>query len=62
RNNNNQSNILESEIFSILTGKDLIDSYRIIHPDSSGFTWKRDNSQEQSRIDAIWIPQQWEKK
>ncbi|CAG8546285.1 2254_t:CDS:2, partial [Diversispora eburnea] len=41
RNNNNQSNILESEIFSILTGKDLIDSYRTIHPDSSGFTWKK---------------------
>ncbi|CAG8659675.1 24_t:CDS:2, partial [Diversispora eburnea] len=35
RNNNNQSNIPESEIFSILIGKDLIDSYRTIHPDSS---------------------------
>ncbi|CAG8637196.1 2329_t:CDS:2, partial [Diversispora eburnea] len=38
RNNNNQFNIPESEIFSILTGKDLIDSYRTIYPDSSGFT------------------------
>ncbi|CAG8663599.1 6653_t:CDS:2, partial [Diversispora eburnea] len=37
--------------------KDLIDSYRTIYPDSNGFTWKRDNSQEQSRIDAIWISQ-----
>ncbi|CAG8626434.1 10438_t:CDS:2, partial [Diversispora eburnea] len=62
RNNNNQFNIPESEIFSILTGKDLIDSYKITHPDSSGFTWKRDNSREQSRIDAIWISQQWGKK
>ncbi|CAG8822151.1 3624_t:CDS:2, partial [Dentiscutata erythropus] len=48
--------------FNAVPSPNLIDSYRIIYPDSSSFTWKRDNSQEQSRIDIIWIPQQWGKK
>ncbi|CAG8827739.1 17881_t:CDS:2, partial [Dentiscutata erythropus] len=34
----------------------------VIYPESSGYTWQRDNSSEQSRIDAIWIPQKWSNK
>ncbi|CAG8630173.1 4563_t:CDS:2, partial [Diversispora eburnea] len=61
RNNNNQSNIPESEIFSILTGKDLIDSYRIIHPDSNEYfmeqlelVTKSDHKIIQLKIKKTW--------
>ncbi|CAG8666325.1 1451_t:CDS:1, partial [Diversispora eburnea] len=59
RNNDNNSYTPESEIFPLLSSRDLIDCYRVIYPESSGYTWQRDNSSEQSRIDAIWIPQKW---
>lgn len=59
RNNNSNSNTPESSIFPLLTGMELIDCFRTLHPDSGGFTWQRDNSWEKSRIDAIWVSQKW---
>ncbi|RHZ89167.1 hypothetical protein Glove_18g15 [Diversispora epigaea] len=59
RNNNNVTETPECEIFSSLTSKDLIDSYRVLYPDQDGYTWNRDNSTEKSRIDAVWIPHEW---
>ncbi|CAG8630627.1 2928_t:CDS:2 [Diversispora eburnea] len=61
RNNNNQFNIPESEIFSILTGKDLINSYRIIYLDSSEYfteqlelVTKSDHKIIQLKIKKTW--------
>ncbi|CAG8598410.1 5241_t:CDS:2 [Diversispora eburnea] len=59
RNNNSQSQIPESKIFPFLTSRELIDCYRTMHPESSGFTWQRDNSTAESRIDAIWMSEKW---
>ncbi|CAG8604864.1 6261_t:CDS:2 [Diversispora eburnea] len=50
---------MESEIFSFLTSRELIDCYRTMHPESNGFTWQRDNSTAKSRIDAIWMSKKW---
>jgi exonuclease III len=38
RNNSNTSDIPECEIFSLMTGKELTDSYRIIYPEKGGYT------------------------
>ncbi|CAG8643139.1 9595_t:CDS:2, partial [Diversispora eburnea] len=59
RNNNSHSQFPESEIFPLLSSHDLIDCYRIMFPENTGYTWKRDNSNEESRIDAIWISYRW---
>ncbi|CAG8653617.1 10051_t:CDS:1, partial [Diversispora eburnea] len=55
RNNNNHLQFPESEIFPLLSSHDLIDCYRIMFSENTGYTWKRDNSNEESRIDAIWM-------
>ncbi|CAG8710723.1 13299_t:CDS:2 [Dentiscutata erythropus] len=39
--------------------RELIDCYRTMHPESSGFTWQRDNSTAESHIDAIWMSEKW---
>ncbi|CAG8616228.1 1115_t:CDS:2, partial [Diversispora eburnea] len=48
-----------NEIFLLLTGKDMIDCYCVVHPENNGYTWKSNNSTEQSRIDTIWMSQEW---
>ncbi|CAG8618782.1 10047_t:CDS:2 [Diversispora eburnea] len=55
RNNNSYSHFPESKIFLILSSYNLIDYYRIMFPENTGYIWKRDNSNEESRIDAIWM-------
>ncbi|CAG8586289.1 3977_t:CDS:2, partial [Diversispora eburnea] len=62
RNNNSYSQFPESEIFPLLSSHDLIDCFRIMFPENTGYTWKRDNSNEESRIDAIWISHRWSDK
>ncbi|CAG8619698.1 11015_t:CDS:2, partial [Diversispora eburnea] len=62
QNNNSHSHFSESEIFPLLSSHDLIDCYKIMFSENIGYTWKRDNSNEESRIDAIWILHRWSDK
>jgi len=59
RNNSSYLHFPESEIFPLLSSYDLVDCYKTMYPEIAGYTWKIDNSTEESRIDAIWIPYKW---
>ncbi|CAG8603418.1 5170_t:CDS:2, partial [Diversispora eburnea] len=62
RNNNSHLHFPESEIFPLLSSYDLINCYRIMFPENTGYTWKRDNSNEESKIDVIWMSHRWSDK
>ena len=47
----------QSAVFELKTNNDLVDPWRIMHPDSQRFTWRRTNPFKQARLDFFLISQ-----
>ena len=44
---------------NLMSTFDLSDAWRVAHPQSSEFTWHRANGSQASRLDMIWLPQEF---
>ena len=46
-------------LHNLMSTFDLLDAWRAVHPQSSEFTWHRANGSQASRLDMIWVPQEF---